>query len=181
LPVGLFVWAGIYAKGTHDDDAPDGLDARMAVTVTSTRRGVAMTTRDRKQYDAVVSPGARLEFPEAFLDELCRILCSDKIEIWPNPGQTTPFLDGEWTLVAGRWQQQGSRAIIELDVTNDFGDALCVEVRAENCQRELSRQPTTDQSETPYDELLGDITSLLQALLIPKRRVDVDRLVLPPY
>jgi hypothetical protein len=81
----------------------------------------------------------------------------------------------------GRWQSGDSRAVVELDVTNDFGDAVCVEVRAEDFQRELSRETSTDGSETPYDELLADISSLLQELLIPKRRVLVDRLVLPPY
>ena len=121
------------------------------------------------------------EFPEPFLDDLCRILRSEGVEISPNPGQRSPFLRGRWTLVAGRWQQQESRANIELDVTNNFGDSVCVEVRAENFQRELGRQRSTDASETPYEELLGDISSLLQELLILNQRVHADRLVLPPY
>ena len=132
-----------------------------------------------EQYACVASTES-VEFPEPFLDDLCEILRSDSISI-THPGETTPFLHGQWTVVAGRWQQQESRANIELDVTNTFGDAVCIEVRAENFRRKLSRDTATDGSETPYDELLGDISSLLQELLIPKSRVLVDRLVLPPY
>jgi hypothetical protein len=104
------------------------------------------------------------------LEDLSRILLS---------GETRPFLK-QWTLVAGRWQD-GSHAHVELDMTNVHGDAVCVEVRAENFQRELAREESTDGSDTPFDELIADISSLLQELLIPKDRVADDRLVLPPY
>ena len=127
----------------------------------------------------MVSSAASLEFPEAFLDDVCRILRSESVSVGPTPGKTMPFLNGRWTLVAGRWQPEGSRSVVELDVTNEFGDLVCVEVRAENFQRELSRDQATDGSETPYEELVADITSLFQELLIPKKRIAVDRLVLP--
>jgi hypothetical protein len=119
-----------------------------------------------------------LEFPEPFLDDLSRILRSESVSLM-HPGKTNRFLE-QWTLVAGRWLD-GSHANVELDVTNAHGDAVHVEVRAENFQRELGREESTDGSDTPYDELIADVSSLLQELLIPKDRVIVDRLVLPAY
>lgn len=66
-------------------------------------------------------------------------------------------------------------------MTNGFGDAVCVEVRAENFQRELGREESSDGSDTPYDELIADISTLVQELLMTKDRIAVDRLDLPPY
>ena len=130
----------------------------------------------RGHYACVSQREAPLEFPETFLDDLSRILRSESVSLM-HPGKTTKFLD-QWTLVAGRWQDM-SHANVELDVTNAQGDAVCVEVRAENFQRELAREESTDGSDTAYDELIADISSLLQELLIPpplpKPRASVSR------
>ena len=137
----------------------------------------ALSTPTR--HHACVNKQRSLEFPEPFVDDLRRILRSQSASL-AHRGQTSPFLGASWRLTNVRWQQD-RRTVVELDVVNDRGDEVCVEVRAENFQRELGREEATDGSETPYEELVADLSSLVQELLMTHDRFESDRVELPPY
>ena len=82
----------------------------------------------------------------------------------------------EWVLTEYRWLNN-STDTMRLHLVAPTGDGIAVEIQAGDFQRELARLAEPDG----YEELIADITSLLQEAVLTTTPGTKDFIVLPPY